>query len=248
MFVRLVLVVSMILIACHTWAEEKPVDTAKQVLRAGRWTYRGPKTVVQSGRDTTIVLAQEAKGEAWQMSIRHVDYFSINEQKEPMVTELGPFPVAVKEGVLELSVDYDPKNLNLFGYIKNTFKLDDNGLIMPAFVRLEPETWKYVSPTKSYTLKFEGDPFEKPMGRVRHDRVGNDDGYYSYEEAPRSRDGESAQYLRLLTRTKEGFLTENSRLIFDAWGQPRFERLLSTGERSHQDYPQYHYLPDDDKK
>ena len=85
-------------------------------------------------------------------------------------------------------------------------------------------------------IRCEHDPFKVPVGRAWFPGAVGGHGFYTYEEAPRSRARSNTRYLRLLEQTKKGYLAERSRLIYDEYGSPRYERMLGTGERSRHEY------------
>ncbi len=207
-------------------------QTLASALAEGRWTYRGPKSILGRGSDTTIAMKRE--GDHWSITYEITHYPSVNEREaKPTIERKGPYPVAVEDRELVIKTEK--------GEERYTFLCDQRRLILPAFVQKKPGEWAFRcfdgTMREDFSVRCEHDPFQVPVGKAQIPGVLLGKGFYSFEEAPRSGNWPSAQYLRFLERSdQKGELWERFRLIFDDYGWPRYERLLSTGERSRDMY------------
>jgi hypothetical protein len=198
------------------------------LLVEGVWTHCGVRSILGQGVDTTITLKKE--GMEWRIAYERILYPSLHEKgAKPELLLEGPYLVRVEDQEMVLSKENQE--------VRYTFICSPERLILPAFVQKKPGEWVFRSDREFFTVRCEHNPFEVPVGKAQIPGVLLGKGYYSYEEAPRSRFWPSAQYLRFFERSEEkGQLCERFRLIFDEYGSPRYERLLSTGERSSSEY------------
>jgi hypothetical protein len=218
-------------------APAPPRETpGKPVLIEGTWTYQGPRSIIGSSTDATVTLNKGDDG--WTIGFVTTHFPSVNERGAvPRVERGGPFPVKVEDQELVFT------RVKGNAPARYSFLCAPGRLIMPAIVQKKPGEWVYQSEDESFSLRCEHDPFQVPVGKAEAPRVPLGKGYYSYEEAPRSRLWPRARYLRFLERSDEaGQLCERFRLVFDDDGWPRYERLFETGERSTQDYQTRVYL------
>lgn len=208
-------------------------DQAAAPLSEGSWTSYGRRNILGAGTDTTITLKQFPEEPVyWTITYTIVRHPPVNKPRAPEMSMRGPFRV---------TVDADRHIMTIFAengrQMRYTFILTEESLLMPALVEIEAGHSLYVNEQEQYEVRCEHDPKEVPVGRASIWDVDGLAGFYSYEEAPRSRDtspDKAARYLRLLERVEDGgYLIERGRLIWDQWGSPRYERLLSTGEISH---------------
>ncbi len=208
----------------------------KPILVEGTWIHRGVRSIVGSGTDTSIAIRRE--GDHWAITYELTRHPSVNDKGAvAKVERMGPFPVAVEDQ--EMVVTKEPGKPPA----RYTFLCDVRRLVLPAIVQKRPGEWSYRSEDESLSVRCGEDPFTAPVGRAEIPGVLLGKGFYSYEEAPRSRFRPSAQYLRFLERSDEkGQLCELFRLVFDDHGSPRYERLLGTGERSTDEYQLRVYL------
>jgi hypothetical protein len=202
----------------------------KSVLIEGTWTHLGHRSILGSGTDTTVSIKLD--GGRWTIAYELTHYPSVNDRgAKPKTERQGPYPVAVEDQ--ELVVTKEVGKLP----IRYTFLCDEKRLILPAIIQKKPGEWTFRSEDESFSVTCEEDPFKVPVGKAQISGVLLGKGFYSYEEAPRSRFWPRARYLRFLERSDEaGQLCERFRLIFDEDGSPRYERLFETGERSTNDY------------
>jgi len=238
MFVRLIVILTTI----HFMSP--PTGDKPGVLRAGTWSYRSPKTILGAGTDTTITFRLMREGmfdddrtfAGWTITYTRIRYYSRGGHRDPEVTTAGPYRVEVDEAESILAIHGEDVRPS-----EHTFAFSEDGstLTMPAFVEVEPGRFLFVNygerGGQRYEMTCEHDPVKIPVGSCQIQDVRGGRGFYSYEEAPRSlqwSDDKSARYLRLLERVEDGgYLIERGRLIWDQWGSPRYERLLSTGEK-----------------
>lgn len=217
------------------------------VLRDGAWVERGMKNIMGAGTDTTItirlmpvrnkLLADDRTVADWTVTYTQVEHFRVG-SRGPKITTSGPYRVEVDEAQSTLTIRKEGARDS-----KYTFKFSEDGstLVMPAFVEVEPGRFLFVNEGKRFEVKCEHDPRKVPAGKAWMSGITAGQMFYSYEEMPRSLDwsrDKSTRYLRVLERVKDGgYLIERGRLIWDDWGSPRFERILSTGQpRSHKQH------------
>jgi len=213
------LCLSAVLAASDANAQRAP---AAAQLVAGTWVHVGIKDIINRGSDTSVTLRQN-DGQ-WQILIEVAKYPSINAaDQSPQQTRFGPYAVSARDGVLE----WVQEGRN----VRYTYQLQADRLTMPAILESAPGSWRYVSPERSWEAKCEHNHLRVPVGSAKFDEVINDNGFYVYEYGPLMLDHPRARHLRFLTRDKTGLLTERFRLVFDEFGSPRHETLLSTGER-----------------
>jgi hypothetical protein len=214
-------------------ADEPP---GKPVLIEGTWIHQGPRSIIGSGTDRAVTLKKA--GDEWTITLVTTHHPSVREQDaKPREQRDGPYPVHVDDQELVFTRDRSKAPA------RYTFLCAPERLIMPAIVQKKPGLWELRSEYESFRVKCEDDPFKTPLGKAEVPGVLLGKGYYSYEEAPRSRLWPRARYLRFLERSDEGGqLCERFRLIFDDYGWPRYERLFETGERSTQEYATRVYL------
>jgi hypothetical protein len=204
------------------------VRAAKPGLIEGTWIYRGPTTVVSAGSDTTVILRRETN--EWTITFDVTTHQSVNQKAAlPTTSQQGPYKVAVEDQELVLQKDGQE--------VRYTFICDSSRLILPAIVQKKPGEWVFRADRQHFIVRCENDPFRIPMGRAEMQGVLQGKGFYSFEEAPVSSMWPRAQYLRFLERSDDkGQLYERFRLIFDAYGSPRYEKILQAGERSTSDF------------
>lgn len=214
--------------------------TGQPILIEGAWTYSGPKTVIGSGTDTTVIVSRQTN--AWTITFEQTRFPSINQRDAGPVTHReGPYVATVDDK--ELVFTKDGKE------VRYTFLCDSNRMILPAIVQKKPGEWSFRSEGESFRVQCEEDPFKIPAGKAGIPGVLGGKGFYSFEEAPRSSHWPRAQYLRFLERSDErGQLFERFRLIFDEYGWPRYEAILQTGERSTSAYQLRIFLATDKRK
>jgi len=202
-------------------------STLKSALVAGNWTHCGPSTILGAHSCTTVIINRD--GANWMLSYEFARYPGVNEGgARPRTNHDGPFRITVEgqELLIWKAKDQPPTRI--------TFLCDEKRLIMPAIVQEGPGHWVFRSERDYFEVRCVEDPSKVPIG---HANVSGTELFYSFEEAPQSRFGPSAQYLRFLRRNGEkGQLAEVFRLIFDEYGFPRYERLLGTGEPSESKY------------
>ncbi len=218
-------------------AETKDDPKPETELVAGTWLHRGVKDIIGQGIDTAVTLAQDDNGQ-WTIAFEYIHFPSVNEDdRTPERSEEGPYTVTAEKGLLSFA----GKDRRMV----YSYKFDGDRLVMPAIIEFEPGKFIYHDSTHAYRrlhIELANDHREVPMGKASFEGgVIASDVYYSYEEAPRIPQNKGVKYLRLLTRAKGGELVEQGRLIFDRFGSPRYERLLSTGERSGNNYRIRHY-------
>ncbi len=199
-------------------------STGPSTLIEGAWIYRGPKTVIGSGVDTTVVVSKEPN--EWRIAFEQTIYPSVNQKDAKLVVRReGPYKATVDDQELVFTRDGNE--------VRYTFLCDSNRMILPAIVQKKPGEWIFRAERELFRVQCEHDPFKIPAGKAGIPGVLGGKGFYSYEEAPRSSIWPRAQYLRFLERGDErGQLFERFRLIFDDYGSPRYEAILQTGERS----------------
>jgi hypothetical protein len=209
------------------------------ILIEGAWTYRGPRTVIGEGADTTVVVRKETN--AWTITFEHTVFPSVNQREaKPATHREGPYIATIDDK--ELVFTKDGKE------VRYTFLCDSNRMILPAFVQKKPGEWVFREDREFFTIKCEQDPFKIPVGKAGIPGVLGGRGFYSFEEAPRSGHWPRAKYLRFLERSDEGQLFERCRLIFDDYGWPRYERIFETGERSMNYYQLRIFLAENKKE
>lgn len=192
-------------------------------LASGTWRLRGPRTVTGRGTDTEVTLSQS--DERWFIALRHFRFAGVNApDRAPTIRSEGPFELQEDRGVISYRDDTRWRRLS--------FRIEPERLIMPAFVERKPGQWVYESWHGSFRLELPQSHREVPVGKASFPSTVNRNGYYTYEEAPYTPGTPEGRHLRLLTREKDGRLVERQRLIFDDYGWPRHERLLTTGQRS----------------
>jgi hypothetical protein len=216
-----------------TSADEPP---GKPILIEGTWIHQGPRSIVGNGTDRTVTLKKS--GDDWTITLVTTHHPSVNDQgARPREQRDGPYPVVVEDQDLVFTREKGKAPA------RYTFLCAAERLILPAIVQKKPGLWEFHSEDEWFRVKCEDDPFKTPVGKAEVPGVLLGKGYYSYEEAPRSRLWPRARYLRFLERSDEGGqLCERFRLVFDDYGAPRYERLFETGERSTQDYAIRVYL------
>ena len=214
--------------------------TGQPILIEGAWTYRGLKTVIGEGADTTVVVSRETN--AWTITFEQTRFPSINQRDaKPVTHREGPYVATVDDK--ELVFTKDGKE------VRYTFLCDSNRMILPAIVQKKPGEWFFRAEGESFRVRCEQDPLRIPAGKAEIPGVLGGKGFYSFEEAPRSSQWPRAQYMRFLERSDEkGQLFERFRLIFDEYGWPRYETILQTGERSTSAYQLRIFLATDKKK
>jgi hypothetical protein len=218
----------------------EPQALGEPVLYEGTWTHHGPRSVVGSGTDATVILKKVSDG--WTITFERTRYPSVNERgARPKTDREGPFKVTVVEQEMVIARGARES--------RYTFLCDPGRLIMPAIVQKRRGEWTFRSEDESFSVRCEEDPYKVPVGKAQIPGVMLGKGFYSFEEAPWSRLGPRAQYLRFLERSDEkGQLCERFRLIFDEFGSPRYEQLLGTGERSTNDYQLRVFLASEARK
>jgi hypothetical protein len=201
---------------------EEPVG--RPVLIEGTWSERGVRNIIGAGTETTVIVKKNEIG--WTITYEIVRYPSVNDKGAvPVIRTEGPYKVTVDDQ--ELVIAKEDKE------VRYTFLCDPQRMILPAIVQKRPGEWAFRSESESFVVRCENDPLKVPMGKAEIPGVLGGRGFYSYEEAPRSRLSTRGQYLRFLDRSDEkGQLFERFRLIFDQYGSPRYEAILETGERS----------------
>ncbi len=230
-------VVAVAMVRCASTGDAAELqDLAEGPLIEGQWTYFGPRTVLGQGTDTTVLI-QRAEGR-WTITFRRVLYPSLKSpDRRPYVKTEGPFPITAEKGILTIKKEKKQ--------VRYTFKISKGRLTMPAIIQPAPGLWLYQSESESLRVRCEHAPRKVPEGTAEVSGMSailKGKGFYKYEEAPRSRLRPNTQYLRFLGRTKDGRMIESFRFIFDSYGAPRFERILSTGESSRNHYRIVHYL------
>ena len=215
-------------------------STGESILIEGAWTYRGPRTVIGEGADTTVVVSRETN--AWAITFEHTVFPSVNQREaKPATHREGPYIATVDDK--ELVFTKEGKE------VRYTFLCDSNRMILPAFVQKKPGEWVFREDREFFRIQCDQDPFKIPVGKAAIPGVLGGKGFYSFEEAPRSGHWPRAQYLRFLERSDErGQLFERCRLIFDDYGWPRYERIFETGERSINHYQLRIFLAENKKE
>lgn len=204
-------------------------------LMEGVWIHHGLRTVLGEGTSTEIKLEQKLGD--WIIYFKDYKYFSVNEKRKPETSLRGPFKASAENGIIQIEM---PKGIESY-----TFTISEACLTMPAIVHQSPGIWIFERPgvgegAEKFVAKCEHDPFVVPVGGVNLPWIASDVNFYVYEKAPKSiqlhgtyaRLQEPSYYLRFMERTKNGHLEERFRFVFDRFGQPRHQRILSTGEAS----------------
>jgi hypothetical protein len=211
----------------------------------GAWIHHGLRTVLGEGTSTEIKL--EKKHGDWMISFKDYKHFSVNERREPEVSLRGSFKASADNGTIQIEM---PKGIESY-----TFTISEACLTMPAIVHQSPGVWIFESPgvgkpAERFVAECEHDPFVVPVGRVKLPRIADGLNFYVYEATPKSiqfhetynRLEEPSYALRFMERTKNGHLEERFRFVFDRFGQPRHQRILSTGEASDDRLSIVHYF------
>ncbi len=221
-FIYLVIAPLSVLACCSSLSAQDAIG--QPILIEGVWTCRGPKSILGSGTDTTVVVSRRAND--WTIAFEHVTFPSVNSKEaKPVIRREGPCIATVDDK--ELIFTKDGKE------VRYTFLCDSNRMILPAIVQKKPGEWVFRAGRESFNVQCEQDPFKIPVGKAGIPGVLGGRGFYSYEEAPRATIWPRAQYLRILEKSEErGQLFERFRLIFDDYGSPRYEAILQTRERS----------------
>ena len=200
----------------------------KPILLEGTWTQRGLRNIIGAGSDSTVILKKD--GGNWTITYETIRYPSVNEKNAtPKTTREGPFQVTVEDQ--EMVIVRDKKR------VRYTFLCDPTRLIMPAIVQKKPGEWAFKADYEAFSVRCEDNPFKVPVGKAQVPGTPLGKGFYAFEEEPQTKFSPRAQCLRYLERSDEkGQLIERFRLIFDAYGLPRYERLLGNGERMTNEY------------
>jgi hypothetical protein len=212
--------------------DAQTTPTAPELV-AGTWVHVGIKDIINRGYDTSVTLRQD--GGQWQILLEITKFPSVNAaDKTFQVTRLGPFAVSARDGVLEWVQEGRT--------VRYTYQLQADRLTMPAIIETAPGSWRFVTPERTWEAKCEHNHLQVPVGSAKIDEGINNNGFYIYEYGPPIFDHPRAQHLRFLTRDKTGSLIERFRLVFDDYGSPRYEGLLTSGEKATHFYEIRHFF------
>src|SRR5262245_30423872 len=85
--------------ACHVPGEE---PLLKPVLREGKWTHQGMKTILGVGTDTTILIKRA--NDRWTIEYEMTHFPSVNEKGAgPKTERKGPYGVTVQDQFLVIT-------------------------------------------------------------------------------------------------------------------------------------------------
>ena len=106
-------------------------STGQPILIEGAWTYSGPKTVIGSGTDTSVVVRRDTNG--WSITFEHILFPSVNQKDaRPVTRREGPYIATVDDK--ELVFTKDGKE------VRHTFLCDSNRMILPAILQKSQES------------------------------------------------------------------------------------------------------------
>jgi len=202
-------------------------------LKEGVWIFQGPRNILGVASDTFVTL--EKKQANWLISYRHIQHFSVNDNKPPQETVVGPYEITVAGPALE----YQGPD----GVEKITYRFDGDSLVMPAVVRLDERTWmmqttsalydpaKKAKTTRSekYVWRCQSDPTKIDQGEAEFPPFGKQEGgskgQYTYIfSQEKDKAGRTISLLRFLNASKDmKDATESCRLTWDAEGAIQIE-------------------------
>jgi len=199
--------------------QTRAVNTNPYELREGRWTFRGPRTVLGQGRDESVELRKDDG--KWVIVLTGVLYRSVNDRQAresgPRVETRGPFEVSISPPYLQVWSDG--------GAEETTFRFEGETLVWPALVQLDDRTWHYKAGRTNCRFLCKHAPRQVSKGDAEFPATSAADTgwskHYSFarQSDPRGGDREVLQFYQLY----RGKVHESCKIIWDRWGRPRFD-------------------------
>jgi hypothetical protein len=190
-------------------AEEAP----KAVSPEGTWLLVNPRDILGGGIDTEVTI-RKTDGGNWEIDYVHIISPRVGKGQQPVIKREGPFKAAIDKGVMTIA---RPDKV-----VRVTFKVEHGRLAMPAFISPEPGVWIFEQDHESLRVKCMTDPEKTPVGEAELPGVLKGAGFYSYEISPKDPENPT-RCLRFMERLKSGAMIERFRLVFDQYGNPRYE-------------------------
>ncbi|MGB0992581.1 MAG: hypothetical protein ACPG32_08935 [Akkermansiaceae bacterium] len=209
-------------------------NLAKQL--KGEWAAGGVRNILGKGHEDRIHFSN-INGKL-QIAFKTLYFSSVNgggNAQKPTV--LGPYRIK-KLTTTELTYVRNDQEYHV------TFRLHKNRVLeWGAIISADNKKWRYAFEipvhsggkitTRSGTAQwsFSSDPFKEPMGSAQlpGHKMGN--AYYIYETVPGYKTGSKTQpVIRVMTKHKDGSLSEQFRLIWDTHGSPRCKGVFNTGQ------------------
>jgi hypothetical protein len=198
--------------------ESKVFLEKENLLREGKWINRGVKNIIGEGTDRIIEINKNEND--FEMLITEIKYYSVNdkERDKPGKQIKGPYKIKIIDNLLKIE---DQTEIDI-----KTFRYEKGMLVWPAIVKTKNNSWYYKSNKDEYSFVCDDNPEMIEIGNATFSSTSSKSiGWEQYYRLikPNNKIEKERRDLIFYEKNKDGKTYEWAKLIWDTYGNPRFE-------------------------